>query len=106
MGDSGLSDNRAHIGMYTELGILYAKYKPEKLMDFIKLNVSGSKLNIPKLIRACERHYHWKEAVFLYIHYDEYGHAAEVESLHSRSGRCCAGRAPAQQHAIPTFCVL
>ena len=41
-------------------------------MDFIKLNVSGSKLNIPKLIRACERHYHWQEAVFLYIHYDEY----------------------------------
>ena len=40
-------------------------------MDFIKLNVSGSKLNIPKLIRACERHYHWSEAVFLYIHYDE-----------------------------------
>jgi clathrin heavy chain len=81
--DSGLSDNRAHIGMYTELGILYAKYKPEKLMDFVKLNVSGSKLNIPKLIRACERHYHWKEAVFLYIHYDEFDSAANTIMGHS-----------------------
>jgi clathrin heavy chain len=84
--DSGLSDNRAHIGMYTELGILYAKYKPEKLMDFIKLNVSGSKLNIPKLIRACERHYHWQEAVFLYIHYDEYDSAANAIMQHSSTG--------------------
>merc|ERR1719491_2763771 len=63
--DSGLSSERAHIGMYTELAILYAKYKPEKLMDFIKLNVHN-KLNIPKLIQACERHYLWEQAVFLY----------------------------------------
>jgi clathrin heavy chain len=81
--DSGLSDNRAHIGMYTELGILYAKYKSDKLMDFIKLNVSGSKLNIPKLIRACERHYHWAEAVFLYVHYDEFDSAANAIMAHS-----------------------
>merc|ERR1711953_992275 len=41
--DSGLGNERAHIGMYTELGVLYSKYKPEKLMDFIKMNTA--KLN-------------------------------------------------------------
>jgi len=79
--DSGLSNERAHIGMYTELGVLYAKYKPERLMDFIKMNTG--KLNIPKLIHACERHYHWKEAVFLHMHYDEYDSAANTMMAHS-----------------------
>merc|ERR1712137_909716 len=79
--DAGLSNERAHIGMYTELGILYSKYKPEKLMDFVKMSVS--KLNIPKLINACERHCRWTEAVFLYTHYDEYDSAANTMIMHS-----------------------
>jgi len=79
--DSGLGNERAHVGMYTELAILYTKYKPEKLMDFIKLNTS--KLNIPKLIHACERHYHWQHAVFLYTHYDEFDAAANTMMAHS-----------------------
>merc|ERR1712137_995237 len=74
--DSGLSSERSHVGMYTELAILYAKYKPEKLMDFIKLNTQ--KLNIPKLVQACERHYLWSEAVFLLTHYDEFDQAANM----------------------------
>merc|ERR1712176_1103856 len=81
MGDSGLNSERSHFGMFTELGILYAKYKPEKLMDFIKLNTA--KLNIPKLIQACERHYRWQEAVHLYTHYDEYDSAANTVMAHS-----------------------
>lgn len=28
---------RAHMGMFTELGVLYAKYKVDKLMEHIKL---------------------------------------------------------------------
>ncbi|CAE7255808.1 unnamed protein product [Symbiodinium necroappetens] len=62
--------------MYTELATMYAKYKPKMLMDFIKMNIQ--KLNIPKLINACERHYHWEHAVFLYTHYDEYDQAANT----------------------------
>ena len=31
----------------------HCRYKPKMLMDFIKMNVQ--KLNIPKLIHACER---------------------------------------------------
>eukprot|EP00933_Yihiella_yeosuensis_P029628 TRINITY_DN23254_c0_g4_i1.p1 TRINITY_DN23254_c0_g4~~TRINITY_DN23254_c0_g4_i1.p1 ORF type:complete len:1717 (+),score=465.38 TRINITY_DN23254_c0_g4_i1:179-5329(+) len=79
--DSGLGNDRAHVGMYTELAILYAKYKPEKLMDFIKMNTQ--KLNIPKLIQACERHYHWQQAVFLLTHYDEFDQAANIMMAHS-----------------------
>merc|ERR1712176_1406797 len=81
MGDSGLNSERSHFGMFTELGILYAKYKPEKLMDFIKLNTQ--KLNIPKLIQACERHCRWQEAVHGYTHYDEFDSAANTMMAHS-----------------------
>lgn len=81
--DTGLQSDRAHVGMYTELGILYAKYKPEKLMDFIKLFCT--KMNIPKLVNACERHHRWAQAVFLYTHYDEFDSAANTMMAHSPS---------------------
>jgi len=79
--DSGLGNERAHVGMYTELAVLYSKYKPEKLQDFINLNTQ--RLNIPKVIRACERHAHWSEVVYLYIHYDEFDSAANTMMKHS-----------------------
>jgi len=79
--DSGLSNERAHVGMFTELGVLYSKYKPEKLTDFIKMNTT--KLNIPKLIQACERHNLWEQAIFLYTHYDEFDSAANSMIQHS-----------------------
>mmetsp|Transcript_59562 Transcript_59562/g.174212 ORF Transcript_59562/g.174212 Transcript_59562/m.174212 type:complete len:1727 (+) Transcript_59562:54-5234(+) len=79
--DSGLTSDRAHVGMYTELAILYSKYRSEKLMDFIKLNTT--RLNIPKLIHACERHHLWQHAIFLYTHYDEFDSAANTMMNHS-----------------------
>jgi len=79
--DAGLANERAHVGMYTELGVLYSKYKPEKLTDFIKMNTA--KLNIPKLIQACERHSLWEQVVFLYMHYDEFDSAATCMMQHS-----------------------
>jgi len=79
--DQGLTQERAHVGMYTELGVLYAKYKADKLMDFIKMNTA--KLNIPKLINACERHNLWESAVFLYMQYDEFDSAANCMMQHS-----------------------
>ena len=62
-------------------GILYAKYKAEKLMEHLKL--FAARLNIPRLIRACEEQHHWRELVFLYIAYDEYDNAAAVMMAHS-----------------------
>ena len=34
--ETGMGLERAHVGIYTELGILYAKYVPNKLMEHIK----------------------------------------------------------------------
>ena len=62
-------------------GILYAKYKSEKLMEHLKL--FAARLNIPRLIRVCEEQQHWRELVFLYIAYDEYDNAALVMMSHS-----------------------
>ncbi|EJF64173.1 clathrin heavy chain 1 [Dichomitus squalens LYAD-421 SS1] len=72
--EAGLSLERAHMGIFTELAILYSKYRPEKLMEHLKLFVS--RINIPKVIKAAERAHLWPELVFLYIKYDEYDNAA------------------------------
>ena len=69
--------------MYAELGILFAKYKSEKLMDSIKMNFA--KLNFPKLINAGERHYLWQKAVFLHMCYVECNSAANTMMQHSPS---------------------
>nr|GMD74471.1 probable leucine-rich repeat receptor-like serine/threonine-protein kinase At3g14840 [Ipomoea batatas] len=55
-----------------KLGVLYARYRHEKLMEHIKL--FSTCLNIPKLIRACDEQQHWKELTYLYIQYDEQQH--------------------------------
>lgn len=79
--ESGLGLERAHMGIFTELGVLYARYRPEKLMEHIKL--FSTRLNIPKVIRACDEQQHWKELVYLYIQYDEFDNAASTVMNHS-----------------------
>lgn len=79
--EQGINLERAHQGMYTQLGVLYAKYKEEKLMEHIKL--FWSRLNIPTLLVACQQNLHWNEAVFLYTHYDQYDNAVDVMMAHS-----------------------
>ena len=61
------------MGIFTELGVLYAKYKDSKLMEHIKL--FWSRLNIRKMLKACEENAHWSELTFLYLHYEEYDNA-------------------------------
>ncbi|GAA6001306.1 clathrin heavy chain [Rhodotorula paludigena] len=72
--EAGLGLERAHMGMFTELSVLYAKYKPERLMEHLKL--FWSRINIPKVLRAAEQAHLWSELVFLYVHYDEFDNAA------------------------------
>jgi len=72
--EGGLGLERAHMGMFTELAVLYAKYRPEKLMEHLKL--FWQRVNIPKVIRAAEQAHLWPELVFLYIVYDEPDNAA------------------------------
>mmetsp|Transcript_40808 Transcript_40808/g.97020 ORF Transcript_40808/g.97020 Transcript_40808/m.97020 type:complete len:1701 (-) Transcript_40808:29-5131(-) len=79
--ESGIGLERAHMGIFTELGILYAKYKTERLMEHLKL--FSTRINIPRLIHVCEEFQHWKELTFLYIAYDEYDNAAMVMINHS-----------------------
>ncbi|KAK4465567.1 putative clathrin heavy chain [Cladorrhinum samala] len=72
--EQGLGLERAHMGMFTELGIALSKYHPERLMEHLKLFWSRS--NLPKLIKACEEANLWPELVFCYYHYDEFDNAA------------------------------
>ncbi|ODO11264.1 hypothetical protein I350_00039 [Cryptococcus amylolentus CBS 6273] len=67
--EAGLGLERAHMGMFTELSVLYAKYRPEKLMEHLKL--FWQRVNIPKVIKATKQAHLWAENVFLYIVYDE-----------------------------------
>jgi clathrin heavy chain len=50
-------------------------------MEHIKL--FSTRLNIPKLIRACDEQQHWKELTYLYIQYDEFDNAATTIMNHS-----------------------
>lgn len=59
---------RTHNGIFTELGIIYAKYNPARLLDHIRTYTA--KLHIPKLIRACENYQMWAEAVQLHQTYE------------------------------------
>eukprot|EP00669_Euglena_mutabilis_P008039 TRINITY_DN3191_c0_g1_i1.p1 TRINITY_DN3191_c0_g1~~TRINITY_DN3191_c0_g1_i1.p1 ORF type:complete len:761 (-),score=398.55 TRINITY_DN3191_c0_g1_i1:340-2622(-) len=77
---AGLGHERAHMGMFTELGVLYAKYKVDKLMEHIKL--FHKRINAHKLIRVCEQFHHWAEARFLYRHNDEFDNAIKVMVKH------------------------
>eukprot|EP01012_Entosiphon_sulcatum_P019743 TRINITY_DN2467_c0_g1_i2.p1 TRINITY_DN2467_c0_g1~~TRINITY_DN2467_c0_g1_i2.p1 ORF type:complete len:1682 (-),score=470.43 TRINITY_DN2467_c0_g1_i2:58-5103(-) len=77
---AGLGLDRAHMGMFTGLGVLYAKYRPEKLMEHIKLY--HKRVNYHRLIRICEQYYHWAEARFLYTHNDEFDNAAKLMMQH------------------------
>jgi len=79
--EQGINLERSHQGMYTQLGVLYAKYKEEKLMEHIKL--FWSRLNIPTLLVACQQNLHWNEAVFLYTHYDQFDNALSTIMEHS-----------------------
>ncbi len=77
--ESGIGLERAHMGIFTELGILYAKFRPEKLMEHLKL--FSKRLNIPRLIRATEEQEMWKELTYLYIQVGSVTHHVAVEEL-------------------------
>jgi clathrin heavy chain len=79
--ESGIGLERAHMGIFTELGVLYARNRPERLMEHLKL--FASRLNVPQLIRVCEELELWRELTFLYVQYDEYDNALGVMVAHS-----------------------
>ncbi|KIW71908.1 hypothetical protein PV04_00135 [Phialophora macrospora] len=72
--EAGLGLERAHMALFTELGIALSKYHPERVMEHLKL--FWSRINIPKMIKATEDAHLWPELIFLYCHYDEWDNAA------------------------------
>ena len=68
------------MGIFTELGVLYSKYKEEKLMEHVKL--FWSRVNIRKMLKACEENAQWEELVFLHLHHDEFDNAALAMIAH------------------------
>ncbi|KAK0417358.1 hypothetical protein QR680_012963 [Steinernema hermaphroditum] len=78
--EGALGLERAHMGMFTELAILYSKFKPEKMREHLEL--FWSRVNIPKVLRAAEKAHLYSELVFLYDKYEEYDNAANTMMSH------------------------
>ncbi|CAM1325764.1 CLTC (predicted) [Pycnogonum litorale] len=78
--EAGLGLERAHMGMFTELAILYSKFKPSKMREHLEL--FWSRVNIPKVLRAAEQAHLWSELVFLYDKYEEYDNAVVTMMSH------------------------
>eukprot|EP01061_Rhynchopus_euleeides_P041560 TRINITY_DN72735_c0_g1_i1.p1 TRINITY_DN72735_c0_g1~~TRINITY_DN72735_c0_g1_i1.p1 ORF type:complete len:1707 (+),score=915.97 TRINITY_DN72735_c0_g1_i1:88-5208(+) len=77
----GLSSDRAHVGMFTELAVLYAKYKCDKLMEHVKL--WKARLNCHKVVMVCEQFHHWAEIRYIHCKNEEWDAAARVMVDHS-----------------------
>ncbi|KRY40992.1 Clathrin heavy chain 1 [Trichinella spiralis] len=78
--EAALGLERSHMGIFTELAILYSKYKPEKMREHLEL--FWSRVNIPKVLRAAEQAHLWAELVFLYDKYEEYDNAVVTVMKH------------------------
>ncbi|EEB11299.1 clathrin heavy chain, putative [Pediculus humanus corporis] len=78
--EAALGLERAHMGMFSELAILYSKYKPSKMREHLEL--FWSRVNIPKVLRAAEQAHLWSELVFLYDKYEEYDNAVIAMMAH------------------------
>merc|ERR1711966_414188 len=74
--EQGIGLEDAHIGIFTELGVLYTKHVPEKVMEHCK--VFFTKLNVSKVVRACERARLWDPAVYLYTHDKQHDSAIKI----------------------------
>ncbi|GCA62156.1 clathrin, heavy chain [Kipferlia bialata] len=80
--EGSLEHERAHVGVYTELGVLYAKFRPESLMGLIQTH--GADCNLAILIKTVQKCHLWSELVVLYIAYEEWDSA--VATMIERSG--------------------
>lgn len=74
--EQGLGLEDAHIGIFTELGVLYTKHVPEKVMEHCK--VFFSKINVSKVVKACERARLYEPAVYLYMTDKQHDNAVKV----------------------------
>lgn len=64
----------AHMGIFTEMGVMLAKYKPEKLLEHV--NMYPKKINTHKMISVCEQYHHWVVLRVLHINNEDWLAAA------------------------------
>lgn len=81
--EQGLGLEDAHVGIFTELGVLYTKHVPDKVMEHCK--VFFSKLNVSKVVRACERARLYPPAVYLYMQDKQHDNAIKIMIEHCTS---------------------
>ena len=79
--EQGLLLEGAHAGIFTELGVLYSRYVPDKLMEHVR--VYWSRMNTSKMLRACEAGRHWTEAVFLHTATSDFDQAVRTMMEHA-----------------------
>ena len=78
--EQSLGLERAHMGMFTELALLYAMYKPEKMQEYLDLYYT--RIQIPKVLRAAEAAGLWSALVFLYEKAEEFDNAVQTMMQH------------------------
>jgi len=78
--ENGTHIDRAHMGIFTELGIQYAKHRPAKLMEHLQMH--KQRVNVRKLQRTCDMCRLWPEVAFLYSSSDEFDSAATTMIEH------------------------
>ena len=81
--EMGIGLHNAHSGIFTELGVVYSKYQPEKLMQHIK--IFFSRMNTKKILKTCERAQLWTEMVYIYKEDQQHDSAVRVMIDHSVS---------------------
>lgn len=81
--EQAITNEKTHVGIFTELAALYARHRQAKLSDFIKAYFQ--KLNVTKLTRVCKKNQLWPEIVYLHSNYKEYDTAVAVMMEHSPS---------------------
>ena len=79
--EQGINIERPHQGIFTQLGVCYAKYKEEKMMEHVKL--FHARANVAQLIAACRQNLLWPEAVFLCSQDEQYENAIDLMMEHS-----------------------
>ncbi|KAK7199875.1 clathrin heavy chain [Novymonas esmeraldas] len=74
------SHQGAHMSIFTEMGVLLAKYRPEKLMEHV--NMYPKKINTHKMISVCEQYHHWVVLRLLHINNEDWLAAANAMMQH------------------------
>ena len=78
--ENGLALERAHQGMFTVLAQLYSNYRPEKLMEHLKL--FAARMNVAKVCATVKANAQWRELSFLYQQDKEADKAVRVMLEH------------------------